>query len=487
MRKTGRVLSRLALVVVVLWCGLWYLGRVTISDRLDDGLAALAAEGLEVRVGDHAISGFPFGYTARLTDVSLAEIGTAGPSVSLPHLTGEVHVAAPDEVVARFPESFDLALPAAEGAEPRRVAVASEGLSLTAGGLAGSERVARLSAERIDVTEARAAGRLEAAVTRLAARAAQPEGQGPAGAAEAETLSVTYAMPAPRGGQVTLEARLESARLTGASDMAGPEDIARMLGGLSRGPGRAETVLEGTRLALTVTAEGTGPGSDGRFDLTGGPVEIGLAVTDGNMEARLALDAAAWRLEMPGRALAGTVTTGPVTARYAMPLGPSEALQPVAVELEVAGAEPDGALWQALDPGGALPRGPLALMLDVGGTARLTKPFAAARPGEAPPVVPGTLSLRAARLTGLGAAAQAEGAVEFSGGQAPTGSVTVTFEGAIALLRRLSQAGLIGPAELQTLALGLAGYTVRGSEPGTLETRLSLDRGRLAINGDPVR
>ena len=144
MRKTGRVLSRLALVVVVLWCGLGYLGRVTISYRLDDGLAALAAEGLEVRVGDHAISGFPFGYTARLTDVSLAEIGTAGPSVSLPHLTGEVHVAAPDEVVARFPESFDLALPTAQGAEPRRVAVASEGLSLTAGGLAGSERVARL-------------------------------------------------------------------------------------------------------------------------------------------------------------------------------------------------------------------------------------------------------------------------------------------------------------------------------------------------------
>lgn len=484
MHRARIILGRTLLVVALLWSGLWLAGRVALSDRLEGGLAALAGQGVAVEHGGQAISGFPFGYEARLTDVSLV---AEGGSLRLPQLTGAVHVTSPDRVVARFPERFEAVLPGpGEDAPGARVAVISRGLTLAAEGLTGQARAAVLRAERLTLSGAAGTARLAGLTARGTGPGLAPGGRAE-GRVEARDLTFDLTLPAAGGGRVDIEARIGAPQLTGATDLVEDGALARMIAGHSRRPGRAELGLVGASLALSLTATGTGPETDGTIALTAGRVRAGLAVDGGNLDATARIEAGRIALALPAQEIDGTLATGPVEADYVMPLGPSRGMQPMRIRLDIDRAEPDAALWSGIDPGGALARGPLELLIDIAGTARLTKPFAAARPGELPPVVPGTVAIRAARVGGLGAGAEAEGAVEFAAGQAPTGEITVTLEGAVDFLRRLHAAGLIEAERLQVLALALAGMTRSGPAPGMLEARIALDQGRVTVNGEPLR
>ena len=485
MLKARRLLGRTLVIAALLWCGLWLAGRVMLSDRLEGGLAALAEAGVAVDHDGQSISGFPFGYEARLSDVAVAD-ATGGAALRLPELTGAVHVTAPGAVVARFPDRFEAEIPRADGVA-RRVRIESRGLELAARGLAGADRRAELAAERVVLTEA---GGVSLALSGLSATATGPAlaaGATPSGRAEARDLRLDLTLAVPEGGTLGISARLENARLSGETDLVEEGALARMLGGRSRRPGRAELALDGERLVLTLAAEGTGPRSDGRIAITAGPVGVTLTVEDGRLDARAELGTTRIGLDLPGHGIDGALASRAVAGRYAMPLGPGEGFDPAALHLEIAEAAPDASLWSDIDPDGRLPRGPLALLIDVAGTARLSKPFADTRPGEMPPVVPGTVSVNAVRLSGLGAGARAEGSVAFTAGQAPTGEIAVELDGAVSLLRRLHEAGLIDRERLQRLALGLAGFTRAGAEPGRLETRIDFDQGRMRINGERLR
>lgn len=481
MLKARRILGRTLLIAALLWCGLWLLGRMALSDRLKGGLGALDDSGVAVEIGGHSISGFPFGYEARLSEVALAGTG-GGTALRLPELVGEVAITRPNAMVARFPPRFEASLPGGDGTE-RRLTVASRDLKLTAEGLATGARRAVLSAERVDLS---GPSGLSLAIVGLSAEA-QGRRSAPEGHAEADEVEIVVSLPAAAGGTVRLELRMEQVRLTGATDLVERGALQRMLGGHSRRPGGAELGLEGRQLTLELTAEGTGDESDGRLTLTAAPAKMALAVAGGDLDAQIDLEAARIGLDLPGPGIAGGIDTGPVSARYAMPLGPSEQFRPAAVALDIAKALPDNALWREIDPEDALPREPLDLELELIGTARLSKPFAETRRGETPPVIPGTLEIGAARLSGLGAAARAEGAVEFSAGQAPTGEIVVTLDNAVALLRRLREAELIDQRRLQALALTLANFTRAGKSAGELRSTVVLDRGGISVNGEALR
>jgi len=481
MRRAGRICIAAGLIGAALWSGAWLAGRAVLSERMDTGLAALAAEGVTVEIGTREIGGFPFGYTARLSEVALS--AADGTGVTLPDLSGGVSVTDPDRAAARFPPSFDVSLPAGGGT--RRVAVESAGLILSAEGVTGKDRRARLTADRLSLTDATDGHRLDLIGLRGEARP-PAGGTAPRGSTRIDRLDFSTLMALPAGGTARLTARLDGVRVEGETSFARLADLGRMLAGSSRAAGHGALVLSAAGLTLDLTVEGAGPADDGHLSIATGPLSARLGVDRGDMRAEAGIASLRLGLDAPGRALSGTLGTGPVEAVYAIPLGPTETLQPASLGLAIADAVPDAALWRALDREAALPREAMDLALDLSGSLRLTRPFAEARPGALPPIEPGTLTIERLHLSGLGAAAEAEGAVEFApGGQAPTGEIRVTLDGALDLVRRLHAAGLIGQQSVQRLAVALASFTRPGADPGRLVSRIAFDDGALSVNGEP--
>lgn len=487
-------------VMAVVWTGLWVAGRGEVAAGLDAQLSAMEARGLAVEHGARRIGGYPFGYEAVVEDVVLEDAGS-GLVARLPRLVGASDLAAPGRVTARLPARFevDLPVPAAlrrgmpDLPDTLSLEIESRGLALTVDGAPGRGGRARLSAESVMLIHAGADRPLSFAVeiAELDASLSRPPATGGAparlsvGAGRVEALG---AMVAPEGPRRTLDIRGEGLSLTARADRPG----AAMLAAFAPGEGRRplEAALSGGPVTARMAVEGDPETPDGAVELSAQIVSGVLSLADRALDLRLGADRS--RLEvMPagaGAALAGALDASQIEARYRTPMGPTEEMRPLGLEVSVVRLAPDERLWRRLDPAGQLSREPADLTLHLDGTGRLTKPPAARRPGEAFPLEIGNLEIRAAKLSGLGARATAEGQVEFVQPVArPHGRVELRLDGALGLLRGLQEAGLIDEQALQLAAITLSTYTRAGRGRDTLLADISMDMDGIRVNGERVR
>jgi hypothetical protein len=169
------------------------------------------------------------------------------------------------------------------------------------------------------------------------------------------------------------------------------------------------------------------------------------------------------------------------------PFAPSETMVPMAFRLALDEVIADDALWQLIDAGGKLPHDPARLVIDVAGTARITGSLTDLRPGDAAPVEIGTVAIRSAEISALGAGATASGDVEFQQpGNRPVGTVTVTLNKAEEMMVNLVDAGLVDPVTVQTLMLMATAFTAPGAQAGELVSKIVMSADGITVNGQPM-
>ena len=160
-------------------------------------------------------------------------------------------------------------------------------------------------------------------------------------------------------------------------------------------------------------------------------------------------------------------------------------------KLTMADLEAAAPLWQALDPGGVLPRDAASVAIDIGGTARLDLlGMLAARDGGMTEVAKPSLEsleVRDLALNGLGAALVGKGAFTFDNRGAasvPMGTGEVTIDGLNGLLDGLVQMDLISAIMARNARLGMALVFDKGAGADRLASRLEARAdGSVYVNG----
>ncbi|MEL6768503.1 MAG: DUF2125 domain-containing protein, partial [Pseudomonadota bacterium] len=458
-------IALIALGVVVAvgggWSALWYLGRSEVSDRLALEVERLSARGIEVAWAEEEIGGFPEGYEVTLTDVALTAEG-AGMALAIPRVVATVDAAAPDSIAVVLPPEMALTLSAA-GEEPRQIDIESEALLLTLAEPSAGARDVRLTAASLLGVEAAedkpsdAEGVRGVAVELAgldATLAIEPPGDDAVAVltANAERIESIVTGGGRRGELLspftyTVDTAAETALLTARLTLGQRPFEAAAAEGFAGIPLRV-TVQAGPSSVITATAPSDGAsslipedgGADGRFTFAFGTAAGVLSLSDGALDTQLSIEAAEVIAE-PSDADAvfrGPIAINRVDLAYQAPTGPAAEMSPLGLRIAAAEVMPDAALWQAIDPAGALDHSPMELVLELEGTARLTGEEAAL------PAELGNLSLEHAHLRALGAVFDAEGSIEFLQPQMlPIGTLELTALNSMQAIRDLVQADLL--------------------------------------------
>lgn len=510
MRRLGRILTTAGTALVVLWSALWFIGQSQIDSRLAHGLDVMRGQGLDVEVGVHRVSGFPFAFAAEFEDVVL-EDPASGLSTALPALSARMGLDAPGELITDFPERFSVTLPldpglraALPGLPPRLVlSVEATGLSVTVPVAAdgAQPRAASVQAERIRITplasglgtdfDLRAEGFEAHGILGSVDAVA---GGTVAGGTAAESLGqllagrLGLALELSEGTRrQTLDLALTDATLSARSDARDLADLQTLLAGNPEGTG--EIALRSGEMSVDMGASGLGP-EDGSLTLSGGGFTGQFGIERGGIATEATLETPEITLTPVSAAapFRGSVAADRLHSTVHLPLAAGHQMRAIRLQIEAEALAPDPAFWARLDPKGVLPRTPGDAHLEIAGTGRFTKPPAQTRPGEALPLELGNLSLRTLEITALGARTSGTGDVEFlQPVNEPTGTISLQFSGALALMRHLHAAGLITQEQLQSLATLAAFYTRAGAGPDELLTDIAFQPGDIRVNGDRIQ
>ena len=133
----------LALVVAVIWSGVWLVLRDQVANRMDEAAAALRARGWSVAWSGRRIDGYPFRLDVTLDDPRLAE--PSGWALAAPRLKGEAFAYAPRHWVLVAPGGLTLT-------RPGRGAVAIDGQALRASIDPGDGGAPRIAIEGLKLT-----------------------------------------------------------------------------------------------------------------------------------------------------------------------------------------------------------------------------------------------------------------------------------------------------------------------------------------------
>ncbi len=136
-----------------------------------------------------------------------------------------------------------------------------------------------------------------------------------------------------------------------------------------------------------------------------------------------------------------------------------------------------------MDPAGALRREPVDFVVDFGGEARVLTDFTAAA-YAGPPIELETLEIREARLSALGAALSATGALDISGVAArPDGEIILALTDVMRLIDDLVAGGFL-PPEIGEVYRALAlEFTEQGDAPNERVSRIVSRNGVVTANG----
>jgi len=499
MRRAVRILVVAGPIAAIGWGWLWHQGKGELDAWLDAEIARLAEAGVAIDYATREVGGFPFGYTAALEGVRIRNRIT-GARYSLPRLSGAADITDPTAITTRFPEDFTASLPVAPALRgrypflPERLdmRIRSKALEVVTAGLAGGTQRLALRADSVLITDAGDApsfgfaldlGRVEAEVVLPG-----PEAEaGLSGSARIGRLDSTLRSAGAAADQ-DLDLAAEDLSLAAESDLARPGAVAALIAGAPVGSGQAD--LTAARLGFGFASRGDADTPDGRVSLETGGVSARLAIAEGRMTSRAAIETITGgvRPDDPEHPIRGGLDARRFEAAYLTPLGPSEEMQPLSLRFALAGLSPDAGLWRLIDAERTLPREAGRVVFDIDATVRYTKDPRAVRPGEAVPLEVSNLMINEALVKALGARAKAAGQVEFvQPVYQPTGSIDIQIEGGLTLLRRLRAAGLISEHSLQRLAMAAAAYTRPGQGQDALVAEIAMDGGEIRVNGDPLR
>jgi len=500
MKKPAIIAASAALIAIAGWSGLWFAGRGAIAERLDREIALLGGGGFEITHGDRRIGGFPFAYQVTHHDVTLLE-PASGLVYRLPEITTEVAAADIDRLVTRLPESFRIDLPLSEAQRAARpgmpevlgIDVESADLVVTSDGVPGDGQDIVATASSVLVVTGSPGQPLNFAVefdgleSKMNLPALQG-GQPSTGATTIARFDYAYTSTTPDGVSSVLEGSVDNLRLTGKSSI---RDQAGILALMAGGPGtNALTYQTGaSQGAIRVVAGGVQQG--GILTFAAGSTAGTLTIADGVLD--VATTSRANRVSLS----AGTAATTPgpvggaelrsVEMSFSGPFAPGETMTPITLRFALDQVVADDAFWQLADAAGKLPRDPARLVIDVEATGRITRDMSDLRPGEAPPIEIGNLSIRSADIAALGASIVTRGDVEFlQPVNLPVGTVTVTLTNATQLLGKLAESGLIDPTSIQTATLMTMGFTAPGDAPGERVAEIEMTMDGITVNGQPL-
>lgn len=500
MKKLLRIVVIAVVISAAIWSTLWFAGRTQVEARLEAEAARLRSQGYEIDYGPHEIGGFPFRYAITYQDVTVRyPVGPHGLRASyvLPSITAEMRAADVDRVVFRLPEKFRFEVPVDPAAraeapglpEKFDVDVEAEDYVVTLGGVLSGERDVTLSAKSMLVATGEPEQDLKVAIDLRGISAdftLPPPGLPGKVPSRAQIDRIEYGLAVSKSGgkPVVVQGSLDALQMTGETDMVGPKEVTeKMLSGegnssLAYQTGASEgsiTVPEGTgqwtgsvRFSAASTA-GTAAIENGviRFETSGQASHVALAPAAAGGQGP-GLGAAISSLELA----------------YALPFAPSQELGPVGFRLALDQVAPDEAVWDLIDPDGALPHDPARLVLDLDATARMTGRLDQTAPDQGLPVELGKATIRAAELSALGAGLRAEGGVEFLPVlQIPVGKITVTLTDAFQMLNKLVKAGLLPPEKAQMAIAAATGFTTEGAEPGERVSEIELTPAGILVNG----
>lgn len=317
----------------------------------------------------------------------------------------------------------------------------------------------------------------------------------------AEGLELAADMRDPEGsGEVSLEltiADLVSSSQARSPDVEGSDDLAEMLRAGFATAGKAG--FGATTYSIAFRED------DAVFDaagsLTGGTAEVGLEPDRMLYDMRYdGLRIAAQGTDLP--VPAAEISLAEAAIRLDLPVLPADSATPFGIRLALREADIGQALWDLLDPSGALEHGPATLVVAVSGIGRWlvdifderTMANMAAmgtRPGEVEEIRIDDLgaSVAGAALTGTGGfRIDNSDTGTFGGLPRPEGAVELRLAGGNALLDGLVDTGILPAEHLMAARMMLGMLATPAPDGGDVVTsRIEIDTGgRLLINGAPM-
>jgi hypothetical protein len=486
MKKPAIIAAGAVLIAIAGWSGLWFAGRGAVADRLDRDIARLGGQGIEITHGAREIGGFPFAYQVTHRDFTLRE-PSSGAVYRLPEVTTEVTAADMDRLVTKFPATFRIEVPLDEAQraafpgmpEVLGIDVEASGLTVVSDGLPGAGQDIAITAESLLAVTGSAGQPLNFAIELVAldTKATLPalsSGLPATGQTTVGRLDYAYTSTPQDGVSAILDGSIDNLRLTGNSNVRDQAGLMELLAGgdgsnsftyqtgASQG---AIRVVEGPDRQGGTLAFSAGS-TAGTFSIADGLIEI--ATTSRANRVNLSDTASA---ETPPAAVVGAMVGAGIRSvelGFSGPFAPSETMTPVTLRFALDQVVADDAFWQAVD-------------------AAVTRDMTNLRPGEAPPIEVGNVSILSADIAALGASIVTRGDVEFlQPVNLPIGSVTVTLTNALELMGSLAEAGLIDPATVQTATLMAMGFTVPGAAPGKRLAEIAMTLDGITVNGQPV-
>ena len=446
-------------------------GRTVTAQAIEDGAEGLALRGLEVEqvLDDTTFAATIPLLTLRQTDAGVTATLASGQAITVtvteadtPPTTARLDVregpltltasgAAPSPDYAVAAEAFALDLAALDGPDVPGDAAWSMGLAGLAGTLAGGSGGDPLTA---DLTLARLS-------TDLAATDPATGGTFATSLAQNAMTAALALVPAATGGDWAFDLRTASGPSTTLSRQTDPES----------GTIETESRQASTRLSMALR--------DGRATYGSTATGLDLVVrADGLPVPQAEFSAAAADLAL------------------SLPTEPGPDPQAARLQADIEALTANEAVWDMLDPGGALPRGPATVVVDLGGDVVVGDAAATAEmPDGLPDVLPRTLDIDTLSLDFAGAEIDAEGAFTLRSGAdgapdlsaPPVGALTVTGRGITEFLGQLIAGGMVTQEQAMGMQMMLGMFATQRPD-GALETRIvTTEEGGIEINGNRIR
>lgn len=499
-KKLKRIAVTAIVITAAVWSTLWFAGRGKVEARLDAEEAVLAQQGYTISHGAREINGFPFGYSVTYRDLRVEVpgiAGQAGAAYVLPELTAEMTAADVERITARFPEKFYLEVPvdasmrsANPGLPERfRVEFESKGMTAALAGLMSAEREVTMAADSVLMVTAGPEQDANVAIEAIGVEMGMtvlPLDDTSLAPSRILIDRIEYAIAAAQVAKapVAMQGSVDAVRMTGSSDLRRPGLAAEAL---FAGQGISKVAYQtGSSQGTLTVPEGNGTWS-GTVTFASGSSAGTMAIENGAMRWDAAGQANRFTMSTAAGAPGLGVEMRAIEFGYAMPFAPSGQMAPLLFRLALDQVILDEALWAIIDADGTLSRDPARMIIETEGEARMTQRLDQLQPGAAPPFELGSVTVKAADLTALGAGLTTRGAVEFrQPGHLPIGKLTVTVTRAEDLMNSLATAGLVDAVTAQTGILMANAYSVPGATEGERITEIVMGVDGVKVNGQRI-
>lgn len=491
--RRGLIVAGLVVAVAAGGFGIaWYAGKSQIEAELARTVAEADAAGWSVTYELAGIEGFPMGYAVTLEDVAMVR-RDGGSLIRLPSVGITWEGADAERAVVTLPPEFQIDLPMNETARSRdpqlppvvrlkgRSDQARAVLQLSEGGLAGMELEA--ASLGLGLKQPDYVNTLDLEISGFGADMTNPAE--PVVNVLAETVVLTSTSETPEAARTQSRVSANGIAVKTEMDAAARAGMAEVLYGGAEGRARVTYAFEGAEGQIEVLEDPQG--NDGTLSFGSATGQGALSIAPGLLDLESESTGTVWSLTREG-APDGGAEAARVQMSYTIPTAPTEDLVAGRFTLALEDVAGTDALWQSVDPGGALNRTPGNLEADIGLTLRLMNRMDRLAPGTSPAYEISNVIVNRMFVQALDAEMEATGDVEIlQPGFIPEGSLTIEAAGLTALIESLSKAGLLDPDMRTTAEAILQVYARPADGPDRWESELRIGLEGLTLNGVPVQ